>query len=205
MCTGVLPACISKTLCVCLVPSEVRRWWGHQMPLVLELGMVVSHCVGAGDQTRVFSMSNKCSYLMSHLYSPCFHFWDEVPRASWLARLSHLESSGFDWEVLPQWIRWKSDWGWFSTSVSVRHMHLYLCVHAHTRTSKNMHIYAHITHMKMEKNRKEVSGRRFHLCHIVGLPSNGGLWYWHGGVCECSGFEGAAIPWNCICLFNKYA
>lgn len=41
-----LPICLS-TAYICLVPTETRR--GHQIPLDLELGTVVSHHVSAGS------------------------------------------------------------------------------------------------------------------------------------------------------------
>lgn len=45
---------------------EVRR--GHQCPLVLQVNMVVSYCVGAGNWTQSLC-KNKRSYPLSHLSS----------------------------------------------------------------------------------------------------------------------------------------
>lgn len=48
-------------LCVCLMPVKVLN------PLELELQLVVSHHVEAGNQTWKFPQEQQCSYLLSHL------------------------------------------------------------------------------------------------------------------------------------------
>ena len=44
--------------CVCLEPEKARR--GSQIPLELEIPMVVIHCVGDNDQNLVLSRSSQC-------------------------------------------------------------------------------------------------------------------------------------------------
>jgi hypothetical protein len=50
-------------ICICAtvqaVPAEARA--GHQFPLDLELHMIVSHHVGAGNLTWVLWKSSQCS------------------------------------------------------------------------------------------------------------------------------------------------
>jgi hypothetical protein len=59
----VLPACMCiYSICVpCAHGGQNKR---------LELQVLVSHSIGAGNQIQVLRKSNKCSYPMSHLSSP---------------------------------------------------------------------------------------------------------------------------------------
>jgi hypothetical protein len=66
-CFAFMYVCVS---CVWLVPMAVRR--GHRNPLELELEMIVSHHVGAGNQIQVLWKSSQCAYLLSHLPMPLF-------------------------------------------------------------------------------------------------------------------------------------
>lgn len=53
-CSACIYVCITT---VCLVPNEVRR--GSQSPLELELWIVLSHIVGAGNSTEVLCKDNR--------------------------------------------------------------------------------------------------------------------------------------------------
>jgi nuclear pore complex protein Nup62 len=53
--------CVYICVCMCLVPLEARR--GPQIPPELELEMVVSHHVGAGNWTQVLW---KSSFALNH-------------------------------------------------------------------------------------------------------------------------------------------
>lgn len=63
---GILPSCMSVHH-VHAVPSEFSQ--GCQIPLELEL-LVVSHHLGAKNQTQVFWKSNWYPYPQSYLSSP---------------------------------------------------------------------------------------------------------------------------------------
>ena len=55
--------------------SDVQGWQKRALdPLELKTQMVVSHHVGAGDQTQVLCKSSKDSYSLSHLSSIFSYF-----------------------------------------------------------------------------------------------------------------------------------
>lgn len=59
----------------------------------------------------------------------------EISQTSWLGGLAISASSGFDWEMLSQWIRWKSDGRWFLKSISGLDTCLqYVCPHTCAQT-----------------------------------------------------------------------
>lgn len=61
---------------MCVVPEEARG--GHQSPLELEFHMIVSHQVGAGNQTWVPWKNTVLLIPLNHLSSrPCFDFLKE--------------------------------------------------------------------------------------------------------------------------------
>ena len=63
---------------LCLMPKEARR--GHWIPLGLELQMVVSCHVYAGNRIQVPCKSIQCSSGLSHLSSPANAFLMAVSR-----------------------------------------------------------------------------------------------------------------------------
>ena len=66
--------CLHSRMCTVDMPGA----WGSQDRALspLEFQIVVSHHMGAGNQTQVHCKSNKCSKLLSHLFSPSARgFW----------------------------------------------------------------------------------------------------------------------------------
>lgn len=88
-----------------------------------------------------------------------------VPRAGWLVRLAILMRDGFCWRILPRWIKWKSNQGWFWTSTLGFHVHTCACMctcmsTVHARARARTHILKHVhalTHMKMKKQKQNKS------------------------------------------------
>lgn len=66
---------------------------------------------------------------------PALERRDGIPRAIRLARQVTSVSSGFDWEILPQW-RGKSNQKWFPTSTLPIHVHNTHTLHTHTKRNK---------------------------------------------------------------------
>ena len=82
-------------------------------------------------------------------WSACTYISSEsrvaMPRASCLSRLAISVSSGFDWETLTQWWRWRSNWRWFQISTLCFYMHI--CPHMCACTYVNMHTHICTPHM----------------------------------------------------------
>lgn len=73
---NILPAC----LCVQCGNSVLTVViWGCQCPLELLLQLIVSHQMGAGDQTQVVSNDSKSSLPLSHLSNPLR--WKSTPKS----------------------------------------------------------------------------------------------------------------------------
>lgn len=73
-----------------------------------------------------------------------------ITAQSKLARVTSLmATSGFDGEILLQWMRWKRNWGRLLTSTSSPHRHL----HTHVQTHVYMYVYDH-THTDTWKEKR---------------------------------------------------